>query len=584
MNNRLTVRAPLWRKLALLAALTAVVPTLAVGIGARMSYEETLRRAALESGLLVAGDLAQTVELEAAQTERSMREIARTLTDPGLDEDAKIGRALALVEASAELDAVAIYDAQGALIDTLRERGAAFEAAPTLPTALSAGSGRADAMRHAPIARRGEVWVWPVALPLVTEGGAVTGVLSAQVPLTRIQARVAHLADERYAGRADSVFVVDGARRVVAHVDSTRVGQEEPAAAFLQQAAGEMIEHGVSYSGAYEGAGGARYLAVFRPVQGTSWGIAAQIPAVVAFGPLQQMERLVALVLAISLAVALLAALLVSRRLLAPMGPLMGMVGALRDRRFDARVQIATQDELAELGDALSGAASDLEQSEAVIRRAQQVRQDLGRYLPRELVERVVAGEQSLALGGERVEVTVLFADVVGFTALCEELGAEEVVGLLNELFTILTEIIFRNGGTVDKFMGDCVMAFWGAPNPQEDHAKRALQAAEEMLGWLEVGNARWSKQLGVKVELAIGVNTGVAVVGNLGSESRMEYTMIGETVNIAARLEAIARPGQILTTAATVDAVGSLFEVVEIGERTLPGQQASMMLYEVQV
>jgi class 3 adenylate cyclase len=304
----------------------------------------------------------------------------------------------------------------------------------------------------------------------------------------------------------------------------------------------------------------------------------------VAFGPLVQMERLVALVLALSLLAAVAASLLVSRRLLSPMGALMEMVGALRARRFGERVKIETRDELAELGGALSGAAAELEASEEAIRKAAQVRQDLGRYLPKELVERVVAGEQSLALGGERVEVTVLFADVVGFTALCEELGPEDVVGLLNELFTILTEIIFRNGGTVDKFMGDCVMAFWGAPNPQEDHARRALQAAEEMLGWLEVGNARWAKQLGVKVDLAIGVNTGAVVVGNLGSESRMEYTMIGETVNIAARLEAIARPGQILTTAATATAVGDLFDLVEIGERTLPGQQASMMLYEVQV
>lgn len=582
MKTRLEVRSPLWRKLALMAALTAALPTLAVGVGARVSYEETLRRAALESGLLVADDLAQTIELEAALTERTLREIARTLTDAELGEDAKIGRSLALVEASAQLDSVAIYDAEGALIDVLRERGAAGEVAPKLPDAMRFG-GKEEALRAGVIIKRGEAWVWPVALPLVASG-VVTGTLTAEVPLAPVQRRVEYLAQERYAGRADSVFVVDGARRAVAHVERARVGQEEPAAAFLQQAAANMISHGISYSGEYSGAGSHRYLAVFRPVTGTGWGIAAQLPYDVAFGPLVQMERLVALVLALSLLAAVAASLLVSRRLLSPMGALMEMVGALRARRFGERVKIETRDELAELGGALSGAAAELEASEEAIRKAAQVRQDLGRYLPKELVERVVAGEQSLALGGERVEVTVLFADVVGFTALCEELGPEDVVGLLNELFTILTEIIFRNGGTVDKFMGDCVMAFWGAPNPQEDHARRALQAAEEMLGWLEVGNARWAKQLGVKVDLAIGVNTGAVVVGNLGSESRMEYTMIGETVNIAARLEAIARPGQILTTATTAAAVGDLFDLVEIGERTLPGQQASMMLYEVQV
>jgi class 3 adenylate cyclase len=565
-----------------MAALVAALPTLAVGLGARMSYEETLRRAALESGLLVADDLAQTVELEAAQVERSMREIARTLTDAELGEEAKIGRALALVEASAQLDQVAIYDASGVLIDVLRERDARGEAPAELPEAMRVSGDARDTLRVGEVVQRDGRWVWPVALALVA-GDEVTGVLWAQVPLEPVQRRVAYLAQERYAGRADSVFVVDGARRAVAHVEAGRVGQVEPAAAFLQEAAGQMIARGVSYSGEYEDGSGRRYLAVFRPVTGTGWGIAAQLPYEVAFGPLVQMQRLVMGVLLVSLLVAVAVAFVLSRRLLAPMKALMEMVEALAARRFEARVEVKTQDELAALGGALSAAAAELEASEEAIRRAQQVRQDLGRYLPKALVERVVAGEQQLGLGGTRAEVTVLFADVVGFTALCEELGAEEVVCLLNELFTILTEIIFRNGGTVDKFMGDCVMAFWGAPTPQEDHARRALQAAGEMLDWLEVGNARWAKQAGVEVKLAIGVNTGAVVVGNLGSESRMEYTIIGETVNIAARLEAIARPGQILTTAVTAAAVDGLFDIVEIGERTLPGQQAAMMLYEVQ-
>src|SRR5690606_18474437 len=116
----------------------------------------------------------------------------------------------------------------------------------------------------------------------------------------------------------------------------------------------------------------------------------------------------------------------------------------------------------------------------------------------------------------------------VQFTPLCERLPPDDVVALLNELFTIVTEIIFRHGGTVDKFIGDGIMAFWGAPAACDDHADRALAAADDILSWLEVGNDGWKERYGVELELAIGVNSGSPIIGNIGSSTRMEYTAIG--------------------------------------------------------
>jgi class 3 adenylate cyclase len=136
----------------------------------------------------------------------------------------------------------------------------------------------------------------------------------------------------------------------------------------------------------------------------------------------------------------------------------------------------------------------------------------------------------------------------------------------------------------VDKFVGDCVMALFGAPTELQDHARKALLAAEEMLAWLEIGNAGWQERLGVTIRLAIGVHTGEAVVGNIGSETRMEYTAIGDAVNIAARLEAMARPQQILLTEATRKAAGEGFDLVDAGLHELPGKAEKIRLYELQV
>ncbi|MEQ8887549.1 MAG: adenylate/guanylate cyclase domain-containing protein, partial [Sandaracinaceae bacterium] len=281
-----------------------------------------------------------------------------------------------------------------------------------------------------------------------------------------------------------------------------------------------------------------------------------------------------------TLLLAVLASFFLARRLTAPIATLVEFTKQLSARRFDARVQVETGDELAVLGDALSEAAAALERSEEAMRQEQAIRGDLGRYLPAELVEAIIRREASMELGGQRREITVLFADVVAFTPLSDRLPPEQVVSLLNELFTLLTGAVFRHEGTVDKFVGDCVMAIWGAPTAQPDHAERALAAARDMMRFLESANAGWRESVGVEIQLAIGVNTGEAVVGNVGSKERMEYTAIGDVVNVAARLETIARPQQILVTRATADAVDR--ELARVGEREVPGRAAPVELFEV--
>jgi len=204
--------------------------------------------------------------------------------------------------------------------------------------------------------------------------------------------------------------------------------------------------------------------------------------------------------------------------------------------------------------------------------------------MSKQLVDAIVTGEHSLSLGGKRTMVSVVFADVVGFTPLAEARQAEQIVGLLNELFSMLTEIVFRHGGTVDKFIGDCIMAVWGAPVSQEDHATRALAAAEDMMRFLETANEGWKEKYDVEIRLGIGVNSGEAIVGNIGSDKRMEYTVIGDVVNVAARLEAIAQPNQVLVSEATHALVGDAFGLRKLGDRKLTGRKTETAVYALEL
>jgi len=145
--------------------------------------------------------------------------------------------------------------------------------------------------------------------------------------------------------------------------------------------------------------------------------------------------------------------------------------------------------------------------------------------------------------------VAVLFSDIRGFTPLSESMRPDDVAALLSEYFGAMVECVFRNGGTLDKFVGDSVMAQWGAPLSAPDDPDRALHAAVEMLDALAALNAKWRGERRPELQVGIGLNYGEAFAGNIGSERRLEFTVLGDVVNTAARLCAAAGPGEILLT-----------------------------------
>jgi adenylate cyclase len=220
-------------------------------------------------------------------------------------------------------------------------------------------------------------------------------------------------------------------------------------------------------------------------------------------------------------------------------------------------------------------------------REKRRVRELFGRYVPPEYARQLADDYQALKLGGERVPLTVLFSDIRGFTGISERLPPEAVVSILNEYLERMAEVVFRHGGTLDKFIGDAVMAFWGAPLPAADHARRAVEAALDMEAELAALNRRWAEAGdGVELEIGIGINTGEAIVGNIGSLTRkLDYTAIGDTVNLASRLEGLNRDfgTRILVSEATLALLGGGYRVRPLGAARVKGKEESVAVYEVE-
>ncbi|MFD2115521.1 CHASE2 domain-containing protein [Paenibacillus yanchengensis] len=218
------------------------------------------------------------------------------------------------------------------------------------------------------------------------------------------------------------------------------------------------------------------------------------------------------------------------------------------------------------------------------LRERKRVTEVFGKYVAPEVVKQILqSGEEGLKLGGSRRTLTILFVDIRGFTTLSEKVEPEEIVAILNEYLDLTANCIFKFGGTLDKFIGDATMAVFNAPLTQPDHPMQAIRTAWAMKeGALPLERAL-QQRYGQSVSFGIGIHTGQAVVGNIGSKTRMDYTVIGDTVNTAARLESIALPGQIILSEAVYEQVKDSVKVVALGEVQLKGKDQLLTIYEME-
>jgi len=208
------------------------------------------------------------------------------------------------------------------------------------------------------------------------------------------------------------------------------------------------------------------------------------------------------------------------------------------------------------------------------------ITQLFSRYVAPQVVNEILAlyEKEGLHLGGRRREVTVLFADIRGFTTLSEKLEPEEVVAFINDCLAIMTEAVFEEEGTLDKYMGDAIMAVFNAPILQEDHALRAVRTALKIQEKMK----RRGQEGKLPASCGIGINTGVAVVGNIGTEQRLEYTAMGDSVNLAARLCSVAGGEQILLSERTYELVKQRVRVEKVPLLKVKGKESPVSVYDL--
>jgi len=299
----------------------------------------------------------------------------------------------------------------------------------------------------------------------------------------------------------------------------------------------------------------------------------------------------------VSLLVALTLGAILSWSLIRPVRRVDAALEQIAGGDFETRVEVPNRDEFGNLTKNLNRTTGHLstlyrdlqdlndnlqqavESKVAELERTSRLR----RYLSPKLADSIVSGSRDVTLAPSRKFLTTFFSDVRGFTAAAEQMEPEELISELNEYFSEMTEIVFKHGGTLDKYVGDAVMVFFGDPIPQDDHAERAVLMALEMLERMRALEDHWYRRYDQIFEVGMGIATGWVTVGDIGSPARTDYTVLGNQVNLASRLADKASARQILVTERTMVAVEHLVDGTLVDEIELKGISRPIKIYEIE-
>jgi class 3 adenylate cyclase/HAMP domain-containing protein len=298
----------------------------------------------------------------------------------------------------------------------------------------------------------------------------------------------------------------------------------------------------------------------------------------------------------VSLAVALLLGFVLSSAFIRPMRQIDTALARIAGGDFVGRVDVPNRDEFGKLTRNLNVTAGQLERlygelhglnANLQVQVAEQVAQleratVLRRYLSPQLADSILAGAMDVGATSRRKNLTIFFSDIRGFTPLSERMEPEELVDLLNQYLGAMTEIVFKHGGTLDKYIGDAIMVFFGDPIAYEDHAARAVRMALEMRRRMADLQREWGADGGAVLNIGMGISTGYVTVGNIGSPTRLDYTVLGNHVNLASRLADSAKAGQILVSERTLLAARDLVHAREVDQIELEGVSRPIRIYEI--
>ncbi len=570
----------------LILVLITLIPLLITGYILTKINEESIKVQTKEFQLSVSIQLTALTHSILNTSCSELNEISRILSDTKLSTDQVIRLTSYKVSNSKNIQSVNIHNVEGLYIDSLVTAGNELKSYITekIPEDLISmiREGKCVPGKFFNTGSR----IYLQIFKSWKTGGKLQGYFQVITEITGLSAQLKEIIQKRSFPRFDKAYVIDRNFNMVANSDWTGqsdindISYKKMVSGIISQREIPSKNIGIAFD---HHDGKTEWLVNINTISRMNWILITLQEKSKAYESLYSLQQKILLIALIFILISGFTGALLGTHLSSPILKIAKGARILAENNFTHRIKdIRSGDEIGEVADAFNYLGESLEIYDARIKKEVAIRSDLSRYLTPELVESIIDRKADLELGGKKQKIAVLFADIAGFTSIAESKPPEQVVSILNELFTILTGIIFRNNGMIDKFIGDSVMALFGIPDSDPAAVDHAVSTAKEMRTWLEVGNKKWRKDLGINIELSISINYGEAIVGNIGSESRMEFTAIGDIVNTAAKVEKIALADQILITEEVYNILSDKTNVRPAGEFKISGHEENARLFEI--
>jgi class 3 adenylate cyclase len=367
-------------------------------------------------------------------------------------------------------------------------------------------------------------YVLTVAVPIYVNG-KLMGVIAMDTFMDDIVTTVKELR----IGKDSSAYVVNTSGVYMTHQDIRSVGRQDISKTsdfshfedFKRRPMGQLFSNTKVYE--------IEDYTILSPIAITGWTVIFHLPFSQVNSPLKRLAKILLGIITLAILFITLAIFLISYRITKPVLSLAEEAGNVAAGNYDVEMVVNTRDELGYVAHCFNDMTEGLRDREFI-------KSTFGRYVSKDVMQEILSG--NIELGGEKMELAVLFSDIRGFTSISEDMDPMELVTILNGYFDQMDRAISKEGGSINKYMGDGILAIFGAPQPLENPSTSAVAAAMEKIENLKLFN----KEKNLDLRIGIGVHTGEAVVGNIGSEARTEYTVIGDTVNLGARVESLTK------------------------------------------
>lgn len=372
------------------------------------------------------------------------------------------------------------------------------------------------------------------------------------------------------------IFIVDVKQNILAHTDMTQQGRTYFPSALQGQ---RQVKGSVELVTSSDSDGRER-LDVITPILFAGQKVIGAVHVGFSKRPIYetvaQSQKKIRLFILLALCVGLLGAWLLAYIIVKPIRRLVQGVKAITEGEYP-QIQMKSNDEIGLL-------VSNFNEMSRNLREKELIKRAFSQYVSENILESFLQNPMSLQLGGTRTEATILFTDIRNFTALAEHLEPSEVVHILNDYFAAVVEIIQKYEGTLDKFIGDAVMAIFGTPLRHDNDEERAVRAALEMNERFQLLKQKWVREGYPEIEIGVGINTGEVIAGNVGSLQRLAYTVIGNSVNMAARIEKLNKRfhTQILISASTYKRLESILDAIPLPPTRVRGKSEEIQVYVV--